>query len=239
MHWSSESIEVIEKLYRLGTPFVIVTNNTKQDSKKFKSYLRKLGYLFDDIQYIDPLMVLDTILPPTSVAAYGTSQFLTLLKERGYRLDFKNPEAVLVSIKADYTNDEYAQMIELILNGAKLVGMHKTSIYVKHNRRYPGVGAILKMVSFATGCEFQVVGKPSLSFYTQALEKLRIQNKSISFERVEMISDDLVGDLTGAKELGMKTSLVLTGKISSVEEVKSIVKVGADRVAKSIKDLFD
>ena len=54
-----------------------------------------------------------------------------------------------------------------------------------------------------------------------------------------MISDDLVGDLTGAKALGMKTSLVLSGKIASVEEVKSIVESGADRVAKRIGDLLN
>jgi len=233
------SIEAIEKLQKQKTPFVLVTNNTKQDSEKFKTYLRELGYLFDDTQYLDPLMVLDTILPPTSIAAYGTSQFLTLLKERGYRFDFESPEAVLVSIKEDFTNDEYAQIIELILGGAKLVGMHETSIYAKHGRRYPGVGAILKMVSFATGCSYEVVGKPSLSFYTQALEKLRNQDKSISFETVEMISDDLVGDLTGAKSLSMKTSLVLSGKITSVEEVKSIIKSGADRVANDIGVLLN
>jgi len=233
------SIEAVEKLQKQRTPFVLVTNNTKQDSEKFKIYLRELGYLFDNAQYLDPLMVLDTILPPTSIAAYGTPQFLTLLKERKYRFDFKNPEAVLVSIKADFTNDEYAQMIELILSGAKLVGMHETSIYAKHGHRYPGVGAILKMISFATGCSYEIVGKPSLSFYTQALEKLRSQDESISFETVEMISDDLVGDLAGAKALGMKTSLVLSGKIASVEEVKSIVKNSADRVAKTIGDLLN
>ncbi|SFP40462.1 HAD-IIA family hydrolase [Hydrogenimonas thermophila] len=233
------SIETIYKLQKQKTPFVLVTNNTKQDSEKFKTYLHELGYIFDDTQYLDPLMVLDTILPPTSVAAYGTPEFLTLLKERGYRFDFESPKAVLVSIKADFTNDEYAQMIELILGGAKLVGMHETSIYAKNGRRYPGVGAILKMISFATGCEYQVVGKPSVSFYTQALEKLRTQDKSISFETVEMISDDLKGDLSGAKALGMKTSLVLSGKISSIEEVKSIVKNSADIVAKTIGDVLN
>ena len=233
------SVEAIAKLQKQETPFVLVTNNTKQDSEKFKAYLRKLGYLFDDMQYLDPLMVLDTILPPTSIVAYGTPQFLTLLKERGYRFDFESPEAVLISIKEDFTNDEYAQMIELTLGGAKLVGMHETSIYAKNGKRFPGVGAILKMVSFATGCKYQVVGKPSISFYAQALEKLRSQDSSLVYEKVEMISDDLVGDLTGAKALGMKTSLVLSGKIASIEEVKSVVKNSADRVADNIGVLLN
>jgi len=231
------TIETIEKLKREGTPFVLVTNNTKQDSEEFKGYLRSLGYIFDDTQYLDPLMVLDKVLPPTSVAVYGTSEFLKLLKERGYRFDFENPSAVLVSIKADFTNDEYAQMIELVLGGAKLIGMHETSIYAKNGKRFPGVGAILKMISFATGAEYQIVGKPSLSFYTQALEKLCEQDSSFSFEKVEMISDDLLGDLAGAKALGMKTSLVLSGKITSTNEVKGVLN-SADRVANRIGDLF-
>lgn len=233
------AVDVLKKIQHASTPYVLVTNNTKQESEAFKSYLRDLGFLFGDENYLDPLMVLDDLLPATTIAAYGSKPFLELLQKRGYQLNFENPEAVLIAIKEDFTNDEYAQMIELVLKGARLVGMHETSIYAKKGRRYPGVGAILKMISFATGVDYEVVGKPSEAFFRKALKQLQNQDEQLTFSDVEMISDDLIGDLIGAKRLGMKTSLVLSGKISSVDEVKPLLAGNIDRVASDIAALFN
>jgi NagD protein len=233
------AIEVLEILNKNRTPYILVTNNTKRESDDFKAYLRSLGFTFGDDNYLDPLMVLQDMLPPTSVAGYGSPEFLELLQKRGYRLDFENPEAVLLAVKENFTNDEYAQMIEFVLGGARLIGMHETSIYARNGRRYPGVGAILKMISFATGADYDVVGKPSEPFFEKVLELLRHREASITFADVEIVSDDLIGDLMGAKRLGMKTALVLSGKISSVEEVKPLLVEGADRVASDIGVLFN
>ncbi|BDY12584.1 HAD-IIA family hydrolase [Hydrogenimonas cancrithermarum] len=233
------ALEALETINRNGIPFVLVTNNTKQESENFKAFLRDLGFSFGDGNYLDPLMVLEEMLPPTAVAAYGSSKFLELLQKRGYRLDFEHPDAVLIAIKEDFTNDEYAQMIELVLKGARLIGMHETSIYAKNGRRYPGVGAILKMISFATGADYDVVGKPSEPFFKKALQLLQRQDASITFADVEIVSDDLIGDLMGAKRLGMRTALVLSGKISSVDEVKPPLAKSADRVASDIAVLFN
>jgi NagD protein len=233
------AVESVRALHENGIPYVLVTNNTKQESGKFKEYLRSLGFLFSDDQYLDPLMVLDRMVPPGPVAAYGSPQFLEVLRGRGYGLDFENPKAVLVAIREDFTNEEYAQMIELVLKGAELVGMHETSIYAKHGRRYPGVGAILQMVSFATGKGYRVVGKPSRSFYLEALKKLQKQDRSVTMDGITMISDDLVGDLMKAKKMGMRTVLVLSGKIASLREVESIVPQGADEVAYDITAWFE
>ncbi len=233
------SLEVIASLKKRGFPFLLVTNNTKMESEEFRSYLRGLGFDFSDDQYLDPLMVLEEILPPCSVAAYGTEPFLRVLQRRGYRLEYESPEAVLVSIKEDFCNDEFATMIEAILGGAKLVGMHETSLYSKNGRRYPGVGALLKMLSFATGRRYNVVGKPSISFYSEAMHRLKAQDGSIEPDSVVMISDDLVGDLKGAKEMGMRTALVLSGKITSVEEVEDQLKqVGPEWISANVRDWF-
>jgi NagD protein len=72
----------------------------------------------------------------------------------------------------------------------------------------------MKMISYATGSDYKVIGKPSLAFYEEALKLLDVK----SFEKVEMISDDAVGDLVGIKELGAKTTLVLSGKCKSEKE---------------------
>ncbi len=209
------ALEFVDSLNAAGVPYILVTNNTKTPSKEFFAYLQSLGFAIRPENYIDPLMVLTETVAPTRVAAYGDEKFLNLLQTLGYELDFNAPEAVLVGMKKDFSAQEYAQMIDLILGGAKLVGMHATSIYAKDGKRYPGIGAILSMLHYATSCEYEVVGKPSRLFYTKALHKLRKGD----FAGVTMISDDHKGDLLGAKELGMETVLVLSGKIKDAQEV--------------------
>jgi NagD protein len=203
------ALAFIDRLNKNNTPYVLVTNNTKTPSDEFFAYLRELGFAIGEKNYIDPLMVLEQVLPPTAVAAYGDPRFLQLLQESGYELDYEAPQAVLIGMKKDFTAKEYAQMISLVLGGAKLVGMHATSIYAKEGRTYPGIGAILQMIAYACNCSYDVVGKPAALFYEKALA----QTGQSDFSAVEMISDDMKGDLFGAKELGMRTTLVLSGKV--------------------------
>ena len=213
------SIEFIEMLNKKKTPYMIITNNTKKSSKDFYMFLQSIGFNFEFSKYLDPLMLLASRVEKEAVAAYGADEFLETLVKMGYRLDYENPKTVLVAIKEDFSADEYAQMIDFLLSGASLVGMHETSIYAKNNKRYPGVGAVLKMLEFATSVSYDVVGKPSVAFYEEALKMLHLQGNSIEFSNITMISDDVKGDLGGAKEMGMKTLFVTSGKYKTASEI--------------------
>ncbi len=218
------SIEFIDMLNEKNIPYMVITNNTKKASSVFYEYLKSIGFNFEFKKYLDPLMLLESRVEKEAVAAYGAAEFLEVLKGMGYTLDYENPKTVLVAIKEDFTADEYAQMIDFLLNGASLVGMHETSIYAKNNKRYPGVGAVLKMLEFATSVSYDVVGKPSVSFYNEALNILRSQGVSAEFSDISIISDDVKGDLGGAKEMGMKTLFVTSGKYKSEAEIVPFLK---------------
>jgi len=218
------SIEFIDKLNEEEIPYMVVTNNTKKDSLKFYQYLQSLGFNFKFESYLDPLMLLESYVEKDSVAAYGAEEFLSTLVSMGYSLEYQNPKTVLVAIKEDFNHDEYANMIDFLLSGAKLVGMHETSIYAKDKKRYPGVGAILKLLEFSTSVNYDVVGKPSDAFYSKALKLLHAQGTEAPFSDVIMISDDVKGDLEGAKELGMKTIFVTSGKYKSADEIVPFLK---------------
>ena len=213
------SREFLHYLNKENIPYMVITNNTKKSSQDFYNYLQSIGLEFSFDKYLDPLMLLASRVEKEAVAAYGADEFLNTLQKMEYKLEFENPKTVLVAIKEDFSADEYAQMIEFLLSGAKLVGMHETSIYAKNAKRYPGVGAILKMLEFATSSAYDVVGKPSLAFYSEALSLIQKQNISAKFESITMISDDVKGDLGGAKELGMKTLFVTSGKYETADEI--------------------
>jgi len=201
--------------------FVIVTNNTKRAD--FREYLQNLG--FDFKYYLDPLMVLDEKID-NEVAVFGNENFKNIIASK-YKLNYRNPKYLVLSVGI-YSSDDFSQMIEYILNGAKLIAMHKTSIYVSNDKRYPAVGAIAEMLKYATGCEYEVVGKPSESFFKKAQSYL-----NVPFEKITMISDDLIGDLLGAKKLGMRTILTLTGKIKDKKEIT----INPDKIVKRLCDV--
>ena len=235
------SIEFISHLNSQNIPYMIVTNNTKKSSKDFYEYLLSIGFDFGFEKYLDPLMLLETKVDKRGVAAYGASEFLFTLESMNYTLDYENPKTVLVAIKEDFNSDEYAQMIDFLLSGASLVGMHETSIYAKNNKRYPGVGAILKLLEFSTSVSYTVVGKPSVAFYSQALKNLQEQNKNAAYESITMISDDVKGDLGGAKELGMKTIFVTSGKYKSAQEIVPLLdeSLKPDLVYKNMQEIME
>ncbi|HIP14170.1 MAG TPA: HAD family hydrolase, partial [Sulfurimonas autotrophica] len=129
------SIAFINRLNAENIPYMVITNNTKKASQDFFLYLNSIGFHFDKSRYLDPLMLLESHVAKEAVAAYGAEAFLQTLQKMGYRFDYTNPKTLLIAIKENFTADEYAQMIDYLLDGAKLVGMHETSIYAKNDKR--------------------------------------------------------------------------------------------------------
>jgi len=235
------SIEFIDMLNENSIPYMIVTNNTKKASFDFYNYLQIVGFNFSFSNYLDPLMLLESHVDKDGIAGYGSVEFLHNLQKMGYSLDYKTPKTVLIAIKEDYSSDEYAQMIEFLLSGASLMGMHETSIYAKNSKRYPGVGAILKMLEFATSTPYTVIGKPSKAFYDEALLRLKKQNLDAVYSDVVMISDDIKGDLCGAKEMGMKTIFVTSGKYKNADEIVPFLddKLKPDAVHSDMQEILE
>lgn len=214
------AVAFIDYLNTHNIPYMVITNSTKNPSDEFLEYLNSVGLNIPKSHYLDPLMMLENhIKKSRKIAAYGSESFLQVIQSMGYILDYNVPDVVLVAIKENFTPDEYAQMIEFLLAGAELVGMHETTLYAKNHKRYPGVGAILKMLEFATSVSYTVVGKPSRAFFEEALFQISIQKSGLSFNDITIISDDVKGDLIGAQSLGMKGVFVLSGKYRSSDEI--------------------
>lgn len=211
----SGAIEFIDGLNEKKVPYIIVTNNTKIKSENFYNFLKEIGFNIPKESYLDPLMVLQKTLQVKSVLCFGPQEFLDVIEALEYKNTQTNPEAILVTSSKDFDSKDYSLMLEKVIKGSKLVGMHATSVYAKDGKRYPGVGAIMEMLAYATGCDYKVIGKPSTAFYEEALKLLGAK----SFRDVTMISDDAIGDLCGIHELGAETILVLSGKCKNEDEV--------------------
>lgn len=225
--------ELIDFLNTKNIPYVVITNNTKKID--FLERLRQKGLAIKEDAYIDPFSVLGYILRPCKVAAFGAEEFIQSLEKLGFEMDFENPMAVLVASYDDFKFQDFALMMEYAKEGVQFIAMHESSIYKKEGKLYPGVGSIMAMLQNAIDFKYQVVGKPSAAFYKEALRLLRNYNKNADFEDIKIISDDLKGDLVQAKELGMKTLLVLSGKIS---DTKGLDTGMVDKIYPSVLEIL-
>jgi len=69
-----------------------------------------------------------------------------------------------------------------------------------------------KSLEFATGITAVVVGKPASKFFKTGVEKLSGGGEKLKNEEVVMIGDDILSDIGGAQEAGLRGILVKTGK---------------------------
>lgn len=209
------AVEFIAALNERQVPYVLITNNTKRPSREFFAHLVEQGFpvVFD--RYLDPFMNLEATVPEKKVFVLGTETFKEILTGMGYELTDDAPETVIVGLKTGVTGEELADAAEHLLAGARLVGMHQTTLINRDGKRYLGVGALVKALEYASGKEAVFVGKPALAFFERGKEMLGAE----SFEVITIVSDDVKGDLVVPKRLGMQTVFVLSGKYRNADEV--------------------
>ena len=91
------------------------------------------------------------------------------------------------------------------------------------------VAPFIKALEHAAGCQAEVIGKPSTSFFQSALAVL-----GYPADQVTMIGDDIVGDTEGAQNAGIRALLVKTGKFRQ-HDLESNIK--PDGLLDSFADL--
>ncbi len=115
-----------------------------------------------------------------------------------------------------------------MLDGARLIAIHKTRYYKRPDGLALGPGPFVAALEFASGKEADVVGKPDKNFYQMVQQELGCplaETVMIGDVRLPVEFDvlthpflicpllqDVVNDIHGAQVLGMKGLLVKTGQ---------------------------
>lgn len=114
---------------------------------------------------------------------------------------------------------------------ASLVALGMTRYWRSEDGLQLDAGPYVSALSYATGKEPVVLGKPAKAFYQAALNILNANNSN-----TVMIGDDIKGDIEAAQSVELKTILVRTGKYSPSDLNQGIIP---DAVIDSIADLTD
>ncbi|XP_030131407.4 phospholysine phosphohistidine inorganic pyrophosphate phosphatase isoform X2 [Taeniopygia guttata] len=151
-----------------------------------------------------------------------------LLRERGLRphllvhddlvpefaeINKTNPNCVVLGDAAEnftYANLNEAFRLLIGMEKPVLISLGKGRYYKETDGLKLDVGAYMKALEYACDVQAEVVGKPAKTFFESALAELGVPP-----EQAIMIGDDIVNDVGGAQQCGMRALQVRTGKYRS------------------------
>ncbi|XP_058044579.1 phospholysine phosphohistidine inorganic pyrophosphate phosphatase isoform X3 [Ahaetulla prasina] len=202
------SREAVKKIKASGLKLQFCTNETQATRDKFVKKLQHLGF---------DIAVNEVTAPAPAVCR--------ILKERNLRphllvhddlipefadIDKTNPNCVVIGDAADnfsYKNLNDAFQVLISLENPVLLSLGRGRYYKETDGLKLDVGAYMKALEYACDIQAEVVGKPAKMFFQSALTEMGIEP-----HQAIMIGDDIVNDVGGAQQCGIRAVQVRTGK---------------------------
>ncbi len=161
----------------------------------------------------------------TFEAVNGAFQLLLALKERQQQQQQQTPE-----------NSSQTPL-------PLLISMGKNKYYKENGALTIDLGAYTTALEYAADVQSLVIGKPSAAYFNAALASfsggISAEPQQFSPEEVLMVGDDLMGDVKGAQDVGMRGVLVRTGKFRPSDAHHPTVKPDAivENLAEAIREI--
>ncbi|XP_062234494.1 phospholysine phosphohistidine inorganic pyrophosphate phosphatase isoform X1 [Platichthys flesus] len=227
------SAEAVNRLMSSDLQLRFCTNETQSSRDKFVAMLQTAGFDISVSQVFSPA--------PAAVA---------VLNERGLRphllvhdgllsefdsVDKTDPNCVVIGDAAEnfsYQNMNDAFRVLTGLDKPLLFSLGQGRYYKETNGLSLDVGVYMKALEYACDLKAEVIGKPSPRFFQSVLNDMGLQP-----HEVLMIGDDLVNDVGGAQNCGMKGIQVRTGKYRPSDEQHPAVK--ADGTVDNLSQAVD
>jgi len=223
----------VQRLRQLGCPLVFVTNTSMRPRCSIIAHAHALGFELAANEVLTPLQTARRYLQRRK----GQVLFLISptveqeLDDVPRTEDEQRATVVLLGDRPDGLNrEDLNRALRAVMAGAELVAFHRNRYWRTERGLEVDLGAYVAAVEYAAKTTAIVLGKPSPSFFEQALELLgRPADEAI------MVGDDIEHDIGGAQQQNVAGVLVQTGKFDQNFLHRSGIMPSA--VIKSIADL--
>lgn len=211
------AVDFINYLREKNMPFIVGTNVTSEMIEDIVTDLNELGFGLSLEEVTSSVELSVNYLKSKCIDSIFLISDNEKLREyyMSYGIDVVDygSKAVVVALDNNLEQRTISQAIEEIKNGAQLIALHRNLTRIdEYGNNQPNVGQLVKFLEEESGYqETATIGKPSETFYLEAMKKLPSQYPSVTL----MVGDDPVGDLSGAYKLGMKTAFVHSLNCSS------------------------
>ena len=226
------ALSTLKWLNEKNIRYKFITNNTTSSRLKLLNKLKNLGLStekeniisanFAGVLFLEKIGVksCELILPESGIEDY-----------KKFKIVKKNPEVIVVGdIGNNWTFELMNDLLEKILNGSKLIALHKGRYYQSKSGIKIDSGAFVSGLEHSASVEAKVIGKPQTTFFELASKDFKCDPNQIA-----MVGDDLINDIGGAKKMGYKSFLVKTGKFR--EKIYANSNIKPDYLIESILEL--
>lgn len=220
-------VNFFETLRRAGIGFILATNNATKTAQMYSERLAGFGVVVPPQQILTSAEATASYLigqypPGSAVYVVGgkglhnamLAQGFTIVPPSEVRAGGK-AVAVVAGLSPTLTYEELAMGAHLVNQGVPFVGTNPDPTFPSELGPLPGAGAILAMITTATGVEPTIIGKPGPIVFREAVKLLGGDSSTVA-----MVGDRLSTDIYGAKAAGLRAILVLSG-ISTREEAEN------------------
>ena len=228
--------EFLGRLQELGTPFLLLTNNSMYTRRDLAARLRRSGLdVPEESIWTSALATagfLEDQRPGGSAFVVGEVGLTTALHESGYTLTDGDPEYVVLGETRTYSFERITRAIQLIGEGARFIATNPDNVGPSPDGPLPATGSVAALISRATGVDPYYVGKPNPLMMRSALNAIDAHS-----EHTAMIGDRMDTDVVSGLEAGLEAILVLTGVTARADAERHPYR--PSRIIESIAELVD
>lgn len=238
--------EFIGLLQERNIPFLFLTNNSRFTKRDIKEKLNRMKVNVSEENIFTCAMATARFLarqkPNGTAFVIGEGGLLTALYKNGYTIVDHKPDFVVVGEGRTFNMENIDAAVQMIYEGAKLIGTNlDTNCPTDYGIR-SGCGAIIQLLESATGKKALTLGKPSPIIMREAKKELSLRSYELSVKNktgpkeekeglnikkelslrsheIAMIGDTMETDILGGMQMGFYTILVLSGG-TSLEDLK-------------------
>ena len=203
-------VEALEELRDSGKRFAFATNNAFESGEDLVAQLWKIGVRasLGDVVTVGGAMQHRLAEQHTGRTAYviGSPPMLRHVGDAGLKVmngtDLASrAEVVVVAGTTELVYADLRNAIQAVLRGADLLATARDPTYPQPDGLWPGTGAILAAVEYATARTAEIVGKPEPQLFLTAIDRLG--------EGSTLVIGDRVGsDLAAAAAADLDAALV-------------------------------
>lgn len=210
--------EFIQWLKEEKKRFLFLTNSSERSPLELKQKLHSLSIDVGEDHFMTSAIATASFLASQCssgrVYVIGETALSQALCNVGFSLDDSDPDYVVVGETKSYNYEKIETAINLVLNGAKLIGTNPDLTGPTEKGIAPACRALISPIELATGRKAYFVGKPNPLIMRHSLKKLHCGR-----EETVIIGDRMDTDIIAGIESEIDTVLVLSG-IATKEDLE-------------------
>lgn len=190
--------------------FLFLTNSSAKTPRELREKMLRLGLDLEENHFYTSALATAAFLaqqcPGGSAFVIGEAGITNALYNAGFSMNDTNPDYVVVSEASMYNYEKLEHAVNLVLNGAKLIGTNPDLTGPIEKGITPATGALIAPIELATGSKAYFIGKPNPLMMRHALKRLGCRR-----EDTVIIGDRMDTDMIAGIEAEITTVLVLSG----------------------------